>query len=471
MWSLPELEWGVQTWRLPLCERTAAGLALVLLGDPSQSPGQLKSILQADPVLTLWLVCRATRWAHSAPTSWTELANWLGSRITSEFGSLQTTDTQKRERWSRVAERSRRESTTQTENFDPQFLKLAIHWFESAQTGAEFVSSVREAPWFPHWIPAVEVGPEPQDQVSNPMSDAGMAMIGLWLSPAPRDIELSELLPSIIQKFNRLRDLETALRATLEKEKLESLRQLAYGASHEINNPLANIATRAQTLVREESDPERRRKLTTIVSQAFRAHEMISDLMLFAKPPPTQSTTFDVATLVREVRDELSLEAEQQKTEVCLEVSDDLRISADRTQIAVALKALLRNSLEAIVEGGRIEMSAKRETSESGASDILFQVRDNGPGISPETRRHIFDPFFSGREAGRGLGFGLSKCWRIVTAHSGTISVDSEPGRGACFSIRLSAASGENLHRRRDNAHASGTEFHAEAQSPPRIHS
>ena len=64
-------------------------------------------------------------------------------------------------------------------------------------------------------------------------------------------------------------------------------------------------------------------------------------------------------------------------------------------------------------------------------------VRDNGPGISAEVLPNIFDPFFSGREAGRGIGFGLSKCWRIVTQHGGQIDVESEPGRGATFKITL----------------------------------
>ncbi len=76
----------------------------------------------------------------------------------------------------------------------------------------------------------------------------------------------------------------------LEEEKLAALVELAYGASHEINNPLANIATRAQVLLREEPHPERRRMLSAIHAQAMRAHEMIADLMLFARPPRALSS-------------------------------------------------------------------------------------------------------------------------------------------------------------------------------------
>src|SRR5436190_24315311 len=85
--------------------------------------------------------------------------------------------------------------------------------------------------------------------------------------------------------------------AAVESAKLQALYNFAYGLSHEINNPLANIATRAQTLLVDEKDPERRRKLATIVQQAFRAHEMIADLMLFARPPALRLEEIDLARL------------------------------------------------------------------------------------------------------------------------------------------------------------------------------
>ncbi|MEX0818839.1 MAG: histidine kinase dimerization/phospho-acceptor domain-containing protein, partial [Pirellulaceae bacterium] len=89
-------------------------------------------------------------------------------------------------------------------------------------------------------------------------------------------------LSRLVERLIRLKQLETDFDDALVREKLASMRELAYGASHEINNPLANISSRAQTLLDDESDPQRRRKLATINSQAFRAHEMIADMMLFA---------------------------------------------------------------------------------------------------------------------------------------------------------------------------------------------
>src|SRR5437867_12492917 len=100
--------------------------------------------------------------------------------------------------------------------------------------------------------------------------------------------------------------------AALEAAKLQALYNFAYGLSHEINNPLANIATRAQTLLVDEKDPERRRKLATIVQQAFRAHEMIADLMLFARPPTLRLEAVDLAKLADTVVAEMQEQAREQ---------------------------------------------------------------------------------------------------------------------------------------------------------------
>src|SRR5882724_7142483 len=108
----------------------------------------------------------------------------------------------------------------------------------------------------------------------------------------------------------------------LELEKLEALKELAYGAGHEVNNPLANIAARAQTLLEDEHDPERRRKLVAIHRQAMRAHEMIADLMLFARPPQMNVAEFDLGAVVRRVVDEAREIADEREIKVTYEASD-----------------------------------------------------------------------------------------------------------------------------------------------------
>jgi signal transduction histidine kinase len=222
----------------------------------------------------------------------------------------------------------------------------------------------------------------------------------------------------------------------LERQKLDALKELAYGASHEINNPLANIAARAQTLLRDEAHPERRRALEAIHEQAIRAHEMIADLMLFARPPQLVLQQVDLKEIVGTVVEGLTAEAQRREIDFVVEFSEDVVIEGDAEQLTVAIQAVCVNAIEAIGREGKISISLRYE-KRGMQQRVVVEIADTGPGISPQVREHIFDPFFSGREAGRGLGFGLSKCWRIVTEHGGDIAVASEIGEGANFTIHL----------------------------------
>jgi signal transduction histidine kinase len=242
----------------------------------------------------------------------------------------------------------------------------------------------------------------------------------------------------------------------LEQSKLDAMKELAYGASHEINNPLANISARAQALMRDEADPERRRALEAIHQQALRAHEMIADLMLFARPPRLTPMPVDVAKLVGEVVDELAPECRRRNVELRAETAGSLpAISADEAQLAVAVRALAANAIEAVGRDGwvRVKVERSRGAANRKGTFLRIEVSDNGPGIPAAVRPHIFEPFYSGREAGRGLGFGLSKCWRNVTEHGGRMSVASPAEGGAALAIEIplkAAAGGASRRLGRD---------------------
>jgi signal transduction histidine kinase len=121
-----------------------------------------------------------------------------------------------------------------------------------------------------------------------------------------------------------------------------------------------------------------------------------------------------------------------------IESASLIRIAADPTHVRIVLSELLRNGLEAVGERGRVVVSVSTHEQDGAAWGIL-RVCDNGRGLSATDREHLFDPFYSGRQAGRGLGFGLSKAWRIVTLHGGRIEVDSPPQGGATFTIHWPA--------------------------------
>ncbi len=219
----------------------------------------------------------------------------------------------------------------------------------------------------------------------------------------------------------------------LQRAKLEAMKELAYGASHEINNPLANIALRAQTLLKREDDADKRKALEAMHRAAMRGHEMISDMMLFARPPAADKRPIDLRDVAAKVVEELTPRAEEIGTKLSASQSETaVEAIADPDQMIVAVRALVENSFDALGQGGEIDVSTHRE-----GTDARIVVSDNGPGVPEAIQPHVFDPFFSGREAGRGLGFGLPKCWRLVTEHGGGVRLDSQPGRGVTVTIRL----------------------------------
>jgi signal transduction histidine kinase len=231
----------------------------------------------------------------------------------------------------------------------------------------------------------------------------------------------------------RLHELETRFAAALEREKLEALAEFAAGAGHEINNPLTVIAGRAQLLLRGETDPERRHALALMNSQAMRIYEMIADMMLFARPPQPNIERFAAAAAIDRLVADLQPAAARQETSLSRTgLTEPLEIEADPTQLTVAIRALVQNAFEALGNGGRVQVDLQATEHE-----LQIAVSDDGPGVSDEERRHLFDPFYSARQAGRGLGLGLSKCWRIVTNHGGKVEVESRPGQGAKFTMIL----------------------------------
>jgi len=258
--------------------------------------------------------------------------------------------------------------------------------------------------------------------------------------PLDESNEGGRLLLATVEKLLTLRKLQAEFTQRLQSEKIAAMKQLAYGASHEINNPLANISTRAQTLLREEESPERRRKLATINSQALRAHEMIANMMLFAHPPQLELESVAAQGIVADVMEEVADRADIQGSELRRqEPKSEIMLRVDRRQLTFALKAVVRNSLEALASGGAVEVMLRRSAKclEHNTPACEFVVNDNGPGIPTDAQQHLFDPFYSGREAGRGLGFGLATCWRIIELHGGEIEFASEPGEGASFTLRL----------------------------------
>jgi signal transduction histidine kinase len=434
--------------------------------------------------LALWAACRAAESRETPPRTLDELTAWLAAAALGEFSRQLNPEPRVQQELDKPATSCSAETLGAWADLAARSLSVARLAEQLARSrnldapGAYFLGLLHAAP---AWLAASAregSGPQPRDVLPHWLQDAlsriDAAGPGDASSPAdcvalaipwsadtadrqPRDFPFDFaahalsidaprrdwLQPAhprqwqcLVSKLARLEKLTRQFQQTLEAEKLESLKELAYGAGHEINNPLANISARAQTLLPAERDPDRRRMLAAIHTQAVRAHEMIADMMLFARPPRPKFASVDLVELLGGLVSELTPQAAQQQSELLFEApASPVTVWADPTQIAVAVRALCGNALEALVTGGWVAIALAKSTPTHDTAQIT--VSDNGPGISIEGRPHIFDPFYSGREAGRGLGFGLSKCWRIVTMHGGSVAVESAPGAGARFTITL----------------------------------
>jgi len=218
-------------------------------------------------------------------------------------------------------------------------------------------------------------------------------------------------------------------------EHLEALAEFAAGAGHEINNPLAIISGHAQLLLAQIDDPQQRRSLAAIAAQVKRAYEMIADIRLFARPPKPEFIKFDLYAKIDELVEkqipeflppEITLRWKHKEPVLFLE--------SDPVQISVALLALVRNAIESLGEKGTITLKVLQHQE---ANQIEIRVSDDGPGVPDGIREMIFFPFFSGRQAGRGLGFGLPKAWRIAKQCGGSLELDCGEESKTCFVLKL----------------------------------
>jgi len=266
------------------------------------------------------------------------------------------------------------------------------------------------------------------DNVSRPRSsepalESVGGLLALGTDPATHAARpLADLSARLIQQLRLVTPEigEGKTSRVLRDLKLEALAEFAAGAGHEINNPVATIAGRASLLLRGETDPERRRSLETIGGQAYRIRDMIGDAMTFARPPEPRIERIAPAKLVQDVVSSFEEAARNQGTQLNLSLDETLQMPADAEQFRVVVSCLIRNSLEALQSAGSIQIQLRADES----SHVVLRISDDGPGLDKIEREHLFDPFFSGRQAGRGLGFGLSKCWQILRQHGGWIDTD-----------------------------------------------
>jgi len=238
--------------------------------------------------------------------------------------------------------------------------------------------------------------------------------------------------------------LGAARERLVQDEKLKSIGVLAAGLIHEINNPVSYMRTATELLGREPAIGAHApaAELVAAIAQGLdRVGTLVSDLRVFAWRGGAQSAAPAAQTVdLREV----VARARRLTTQTLLGIDVRVELAAvwvmgAESQLVQVVVNLLTNAAAALAHGGRPDPVVWITLERAGASARLV-VRDNGPGIAPEVRERLFEPFFTTGEVGQGLGLGLVMCQAIVRAHDGRIQVHSAPGPGASFVVDLPAA-------------------------------
>ena len=225
--------------------------------------------------------------------------------------------------------------------------------------------------------------------------------------------------------------------AKRDSERLRSLSRLAGGLVHEIKNPLGTMVLNLG-LLREDwrrpRDVKEKRalsRLETIEKEARRLEQILDDFLSYVKGRKPDLQEREVTGVIDEVLDFIGPQARAGGIEVRKNYAPDLpQCLIDTDLFKQALINLLRNSQEAMPQGGELLIRARKDNKA-----LRIDITDTGEGIAPEAVEKIFEAYYSSKKAGTGLGLATTK--RIIEDHGGTISVQSEPGKGTNFTITL----------------------------------
>lgn len=289
-------------------------------------------------------------------------------------------------------------------------------------------------------VPAQPAQPCGGARPTAPSDHAALRHLALLGAGALRRIALldesSARAENLAEAMRSMRALNAKL---LQTERLAAVGQLAAGAAHEINNPLAIVSARAQLLEMQEKDPDKKRGFHQMVDQIERISAILSNLMDFARPAPPRVESVRLADVLARVLDLVRGGLMKRNIEIVLDVAPDLpALQADSRQLEQVFLNLVINAEHAMeASGGRLTVSAFHDAR---LDQVEVVVADTGVGITKDNLEKIFDPFFTTKPEGKGTGLGLSTSYALVANHRGEIVAESEPGQGTRMRVRLPRA-------------------------------
>ena len=224
-------------------------------------------------------------------------------------------------------------------------------------------------------------------------------------------------------------------RRLIQQETLASLGQMAAGVAHEIRNPLGGIKMAMAVLAKHNGDMLSREMTESMRSGVAEIESIVSHLLDYTRETRLDRQPFDVERIMREVVQQLSADARTRGVTLSCQTFPSVVVAlVDGHRLRQVLMNVVRNGVEAADRrsGGRVDVTCH---GRDGA--VVFEVVDNGVGMTPEERERMFLPFFTTKPTGTGLGLAIVK--KIVDLHTGEIHVSSEPGRGTRVAITLPA--------------------------------
>jgi signal transduction histidine kinase len=244
---------------------------------------------------------------------------------------------------------------------------------------------------------------------------------------------------------------------TKEAERLAAMGQLSASLAHEIRNPLASLKGSLPILTRDINEGDPRQEFVEIVQKELqRLEELTGQFLNYAKPPSPSWAQDDLNAVVKGVVQLVERQAQRHGVRIETGLADHLPFTRmDSSRMRQVVLNLALNSIEAMPDGGVLRFTTRPEPPpqsstlghagdspvETADGAVVLVVEDTGPGIAPELRAHLFEPFVSTKEKGTGLG--LAVVYQAVELHKGSIEVDAAPEGGARFSLKLPLLSKE----------------------------
>jgi two-component system NtrC family sensor kinase len=240
------------------------------------------------------------------------------------------------------------------------------------------------------------------------------------------------------RRDEKLREFTT--RRIMQSERLAHIGQLAAGVAHEINNPLTGIVTYSHLLLeRASTENGTRGSLEKIVKQANRCRDIIRGLLDFSRQRKPEKRLSSVNRLLEECVSLVDNQALFHNIRIVQHLAPELpKVFMDPSQIQQVFMNMIINAAEAMHGSGQLTITTRHVPAESA---VEVEFTDTGHGIKEEDLDRIFNPFFTTKEVGHGTGLGLAISYGIVKEHKGTITVESQEGQGATFTIRLPVSS------------------------------